>query len=223
MWLIMSENNESLKQRFPSVANACLIAAQEYMMRILRQSDGLASQIPEYPIYEGNSTQFIQMGRLDIGEKSDLSVEAEFQGVSELKAASGGGAIRNEDIRYTRLEEFKGMLYDIAFALSDIRGKMIFSEMDTILDKAGRTTDAGGQNFSFELWLNTLEKLEIEFDEDGKPVMPAAVIPPAMLPTVNRVFAEADQDAEKKQLLRDLIERKREEFNAKEANRKLVD
>ena len=202
---------------------AGLTASQEYMMLIFRQSDGFASQIPEYPIYEGDSTQFLQMGRLDIGEKSDPSIENDIRNASELKEASGGGMIRKEDIRHIRLEEFKGMLQEIAYQLSKARGKMIFSELNTMLDDAGQTTDAGGREFSFELWLQTLEKLEFEFDENGKPLYPTMVIPPAMLPTVNRVFAEADQDEDKKQQLGNLLRRKREAFNAKEANRKLVD
>lgn len=211
------------KQHFSQVAIACMMAAQQYIMQMLRHGDGFVSQVQQFPIYEGRNTLYMQIGTSEIGQLKEMLHEGGSEEVSNLSEVSGQGYIKTEDIRAVRLEAFSEMLFNIAKGLEEGRGRAFYSELNTILDRAGRTFSARGEPFSFEILLETLEKTEIAFDELGKPIWPALVVPPSLAPVVARVFRDAATDTRKDQALRELLHRKREAFNAKEANRKLVD
>jgi len=211
------------KQRFPQVSNACNLAIEQYIMQVMRYGDSFISQIPQYPIYEGENTLYTQMGTAEIGEQTNATHEVSAEEIAALHEVSGRGSIKNDDIRSVHLEALAEMLFNIAQGLQEGRGRTFYSELNSILHKAGRASNAKGEPFTFELWLQVLENMEFEFDEQGNPIWPTMVIPPAMEPAVKRVFQEADADAQKTQALRELLHRKREAFNAKEADRKLVD
>jgi hypothetical protein len=85
-------------------------------------------------------------------------------------------------------------------------------------DAAGTATDAGGNPFSFELYLEGLNRIELQFDSDGNPKMPTLVMHPSMAERLRSLppITSAQQKA-----LDELIERKRTEFNARRRHRKL--
>lgn len=211
------------KQRFPLVAKGAGIAINEFIMQFFRHSDAFANKIPEYPVYEGYSMAIVQMGKASIGEMPDQEVNDSIAMSSSLQQIVGTGEIVPEDIRMINLEEFRAMLLDIATGLTESRGRTMFSQLDDILDKAGRTTDAEGKPFTFELWLHGIESIDFEFDDNGNPLYPTLVIHPAMSATVEKVFAEVEKDPILRQKLNDVLNRKREAYYAKEANRKLAD
>ena len=85
-------------------------------------------------------------------------------------------------------------------------------------DAAGTGADAGGRPFSFELYLEGLERMELQFDREGKPEMPTLIVAPSMAEHLRSLppITPAQQKA-----LDELIERKRTEFNARRRHRKL--
>lgn len=83
---------------------------------------------------------------------------------------------------------------------------------------AGTAMDAGGRPFSFELFLEGLERIELQFDRDGKPHLPTLVVHPSM---AEKLRSMPPPTAEQQKALDDLIERKRTEFNARRRHRKL--
>jgi hypothetical protein len=85
-------------------------------------------------------------------------------------------------------------------------------------EAAGTTADAGGRPFSFELYLEGLERIEIQFDREGNPVLPALVIHPSM---AEQLRSQPPITPEQQKAMDDLIERKRTEFNARRRHRKL--
>lgn len=93
----------------------------------------------------------------------------------------------------------------------------IFGQMGEILREAGQDIDAQGQPLSMGLLLKALEKIEIDFDADGKPKMPTLVVHPEMA----KKLAETPPTPEEEKQLEALIERKRQEFYARRRVRKL--
>ena len=63
--------------------------------------------------------------------------------------------------------------------------------------------------------LQTFEKMEIEFDKDGKPIMPTIFISPQ---DGQRLSAPTNEDL---QALKQILERKKQEFDARQRHRKL--
>jgi len=90
-----------------------------------------------------------------------------------------------------------------------------FSQMSDISEAVGTTVDAGGIPMSWDLVNELLERIEIPFDHDGNPSIPALVLSPetaARIPTIT-----PDQ-----QRVRDeIIERKRQDFLARRRTRRL--
>ena len=94
----------------------------------------------------------------------------------------------------------------------------LFDILRRTSDAAGTATDAGGKPFSFELFLASLEKIDISFDENGKPELPTLVVNPVL---AKQIQAMPPTTAEQQKLVDELIERKRREHYARRRDRKL--
>jgi hypothetical protein len=93
-----------------------------------------------------------------------------------------------------------------------------FRAFERTCDAAGTGTDARGKPFSFELYLAGLEKIELQFDRDGQPILPTLVVHPTMAKQLESLPPPTEEQL---RAYNDLIERKRKEFNARRRYRKL--
>lgn len=103
-------------------------------------------------------------------------------------------------------------------------GRRLFSER--LEEEPINRLDGAGRRFSPELYLEILESLEMSFDDEGnwnEPDFWQERPNPAMLKTIEAVRKRFDEEPELKSKLDTLLKRKREAFNDREANRKLVD
>ena len=71
--------------------------------------------------------------------------------------------------------------------------------------------------------LEMLEKLLVEFDDDGNPEWPIMVTHPTNRASTEEALKELHENPVFKHLLDNLVTRKREEHRARESNRRLVD
>jgi hypothetical protein len=111
-----------------------------------------------------------------------------------------------------------GWAEDLARMLS----KQMYAKLDEANDKAGTGVDAGGKEISQELLLEMFEKVELDFDADGKPTH-VFVAHPTMAEHMHRKWQEWERDPEFMKKYNALMTRKHEEWRARESNRKLVD
>jgi hypothetical protein len=65
--------------------------------------------------------------------------------------------------------------------------------------------------------------VQIAFDEQGNPRLPTLHIGPDLEASASQVLEEASKDPSAQARLNEIIERKREEWNAEQDRRKLVD
>lgn len=93
---------------------------------------------------------------------------------------------------------------------------MVLKSMSTVTASTGNVIDAGGKKFSFELLVETLEKIEWSLDEDDELVMPSIVMHPNHMKGLPSEATPA-QEA----ILDELKQRKREELLAKRRSRRL--
>jgi hypothetical protein len=94
----------------------------------------------------------------------------------------------------------------------------IFGRIGALAEAAGTASNAGGQPISHELVLAQYEKMEIDFDERGNPILPTMVGSPEMIEAYKRL---GEPSAEIEERFQKMIARKREEFNARRRSRKL--
>lgn len=89
--------------------------------------------------------------------------------------------------------------------------------------EAGTVTDAGGRPFSAELYIESVEKMEFSFDDDGTWKMPTMVMHPSRVEAFRRETRRLDTDPVLHARLTKIVDEKREAWRAREARRTLVD
>lgn len=95
--------------------------------------------------------------------------------------------------------------------------------MDEACESAGTVTHAKGRPFTAELYIEALEPVEFTFDPDGRWNMPTLVMHPDNVPRVQAELARLDSEPELHARLTAMVDRKRELWRAREANRVLAD
>jgi hypothetical protein len=173
--------------------------------RLMKAKDSLYASIPEAPPWEATPTTQNTMPTGEIVENKPLMIESRI-------------VINWDDVRSCNLDA----LAEQADAMADERLSIVmphfFKVFERTCDAAGTGTDARGKPFSFELYLAGLEKIELQFDRDGQPILPTLVVHPTMAKQMESLPPPTE---EQQRAYNDLIERKRREFNARRRYRKL--
>ncbi len=120
---------------------------------------------------------------------------------------------------------------DIARQADTIADQMIgqivpnmFATLKETTEEVGNVVDAAGRPFSFELFLESIEKVHIDFDEvTGQPHLPTMFVGPKLADRIQTLLPEWDKNAEYKARFDALIAQKKVDWNDRESNRKLVD
>jgi hypothetical protein len=120
----------------------------------------------------------------------------------------------------------KAIYESIAKARSEIaiQGRRMVSER--LEEEPVPKVDAAGRPFTAELYLEVLEAMELQFDRNGtwkEPDFWQEVPNPRMKLRIDQEMERFNREPDLKQKLDSLLDRKRQDFNDREANRKLVD
>lgn len=103
------------------------------------------------------------------------------------------------------------------------KSELFFKTMDDATKKSGNRINARGKKFSFELFLELLEKITIDFDDDGNPKLPELIVGPELMLKLKLMIPEWESNEEYTKKFEQIIKKKRQEWNDSESNRKLVD
>lgn len=90
-------------------------------------------------------------------------------------------------------------------------------------ERTGNVVNAAGQSFNPEHFLSLLEKIEIEFDDDGRHNTLSLVGPPGFQNQLDAKMNVWMKDASFKNKHDEIMNKKRQEWYDRESNRKLVD
>ena len=93
-----------------------------------------------------------------------------------------------------------------------------FERIGELTNAVGNTVDARGQPLTFELLLQGFERVQVDFDEEGNPILPKLVVGPEMYAAFQKLPPPTE---EQQKLWDEMIERKRREFNDNRRHRKL--
>ena len=142
---------------------------------------------------------------------------------TEYQAASSEFQIKKEDVIAKGAMAYVENLRDAAEEMKRQKAGYLFEKMKEVTDKTGNVVNGKGQPFSFELFVEMIKKIWIDFDEDGKPIMPTMVVSPELGEKLRVILPEWEKKPEYKKIIDDIIEKKRKEWNDRESHRKLVD
>ena len=164
---------------------------------------GPLADIPKSIIFEGNKTVVVREdGSVEEGglEESRVEIRVELAEVEEMT--------------------HEMVLDKINSAAEEMAGKLkksFYEQIEKSANEVGNVVDAGGEPFSIDRLLEMLEKIDIDFDEAGNPTL-VMVAGTKLKSSIDKVLA----DPENNRRYHALMERKKEEWRARESNRKLV-
>lgn len=138
------------------------------------------------------------------------------------KEISGKVSIKTEDIQSGNPLKVLHLIDQMALQMAQEQSKMMFTELGKICTEANQKIDFKGAKFNPDMLLQIMEKILIEFDADGNMKNLMFVVGPQMADRVKDEMEKADKDPEFRKKHEALMARKRGEWRAREASRKLV-
>ena len=151
---------------FPEIKKKIIETWNTYFIRKQKAERGIWSKIPSRAHHEGD--------RWIIARADGTSSETEYKEISSTFL------IEARDYTKISPEEVKAILDGVA---EDMAGKMSRDLYQTLYESS-QSIDAGGRNFSRELYLEMIESIEIDFDNAGNPIFPALIMYPRMIESV---------------------------------------
>lgn len=115
------------------------------------------------------------------------------------------------------IEKHDAMVMDLVQKQTHLIRERMTSEIPE-----SQTLDAKGRKFDAQLLIELLEKMQIEFYPDGRPhelLVDGSLFTPERMAAVEK---EIESNPELKRRFDEMMERKKEEWRAREADRKLV-
>lgn len=119
-------------------------------------------------------------------------------------------------------EEFFGVPFRLGAQMAGEQAKTLYSKL-TRPSPHGMPLQWKIGELKFEDLLAVWERMELDFGSDGKPLWPTIVLQPAAHAEVVEKMKHWHEDPAFRKKWEELIERKRKEFDAREACRRLVD
>jgi hypothetical protein len=141
---------------------------------------------------------------------------------SEYKAIRAELSLRKTIPSEVRARELEGQLEEASGAIAQQQERMLFTTVSDAVERVGNAIDARGKPFHPSLLHEALRKIWVDFDESGQPILPTIVVHPDMLKKIGPKIKEWEADKKLKAEFDELMAQKREEWLARESNRKLV-
>jgi len=173
--------------------------------RLMEAKDQVWAMIPRAEPTEAVPTTQNTMPSGEVVQNPPVTLEAKF-------------VLRYYDIRSSSADALAEQMDSAADQNLSVVMPHFFDILRRTSQAAGTASDAGGKPFSFELFLASLEKIDISFDDSGKPELPTLVVGPEL---AKQIQAMPPITAEQRKLVDELIERKRKEHYARRRDRKL--
>jgi hypothetical protein len=125
--------------------------------------------------------------------------------------------IDHDSIRNTDIEDYTRMLHELATANIRVTKRQSLHDIGEVSEAVGTSIDAEGAPFSFDMVLDGLERISLEFDDEGNPLLPTLLMHPRMLDAIREFRPTPEQEGRQAEI----IERKRREYHAQKRNRRL--
>lgn len=193
---------------FPGIKRKVEEDINSYMKELIRQEPFLSEFRVEHHFEGDKSLIKTEDGQTDLSNYKKLSSEVQIK--IEDVITKGPQAL---------VEPFRTMAGEI----KKQKAKVVFDKLNETTTRTGRRIDTKGRPFNFESFMESMEKILIDFDEQGNPYLPTVVIPPEMVATIKEKLSEWKANPEYEKRFQELIEKKRKEWIDRESNRKLVD
>jgi hypothetical protein len=180
-----------------------------YLRQKEREYLGYFATAPIHTHYEGD--------RWTIQREDGTSSESTYR---EIEAEM---SIPTDEVANLTPDRIARELDSVAQDLARKMRQGIMEDLNQAIDRAGTAVDAKGGPLTKEAFLRLLDRMLLAFDKDGSLIPPAIVMHPRMWEAYEEEMKSWEQDPEFIALHEEIVERKREQWRARESCRKLVD
>lgn len=181
----------------------------EYTFRqTINSSLGIIGEVPRAVIHEGRRTTMIR--------ESGVAEE------TPMFRASTALEIKASEVPTITIATLVGRVQRAAEHIAEQVQSGGLQSISDACDIVGNVVDAEGAPFSADLYLKTLEKLQFDFDSEGKALLPTLVVPESKRAQAQNALESLKTDPEMSARFSRLVSAKKEEWLAREASRKLV-
>lgn len=188
---------------FPKIKNFISSNFHKYIKDEVNKSHILTNTQKQY-YHEGNSFSISNESANTFSSNTYTSFEHPFQ-------------ISKNEILKDGIKAFYNKAPTLIKKMQEAGEQLFFKTINTTCDQSGNTVNGINKSFEDSL-VEAFEKMDIDFDEKLNPKI-NIIVPPQMIKTIQEI--RANHELEKKFNI--LLDKKREEFHARENNRKLVD
>lgn len=188
---------------FPKIKNSIANNFNKYIRDEINKSQILTNIHKKY-YHEGNSFSISNESASTFSSTTCKSFEHPFE-------------LSKDEILNDGIKAFYKKAPALIKKMQEYGEQLFFKTINTTCDQSGNTVNVISKSFEDSL-LEAFEKIDVDFDEKLNPTI-NIIIPPQMLKKSQEI--RANQEFEKK--FKILLDKKREEFYARENNRKLVD
>lgn len=181
-----------------------------FFQKYIRQKARAISPIADVPL------RYLHEGRGMKVKRADQSESTE--GMQQLSSTMEIKIDEIPEITFDKvIAKYDGMILDMVRKQTGFALERLNEEIPS-----SQSVDAKGKKIDAELILQMLEKIEVEFNPDGSPQELLVVGGLVSTERMKEISEEFQNNPELQQRYDELIARKREEWHAREACRKLV-
>jgi hypothetical protein len=100
--------------------------------------------------------------------------------------------------------------------------RVFSSNFERVTAEVGNAINANGAPFTLELYLDALDRIDVEFDSFGFPIWPILSGHPATLEALRREFERFRSSSQLRDRAEAIVRKKREDWRVRESSRRLV-
>ncbi len=156
------------------------------------------------------------------GDRQEIIREDGTEEVTQYTIASSQIEIDLTDYEQLTVDELAYRVYMAGNDIGNQQAEFIFEKIERSSSTIGHNYDAGGQPLSVELFLDTLESIDITFDADFNPIWPTIIVGPGLEKKMKEIIVEIETSTSNKERFENIMVYKRRKWLDREASRKLV-
>ena len=196
--------------KFPGTEECLGKLALAYVSRKARAASPVLSEIGRHVMYEGRVTRVVRHDKTETETGLD-TVTATLEVEKDL------------DVGLFTLEYIMKKLDEMVEQTASGASKAFYKQLNSTLEDLGRTVDMKGKPFDEGHLLTMLESIDHQFDADGSWKPPHIVVGSSLFERIKKLGMLNGEASEEFLRKRDeIINRKRDEYHRREANRILA-
>ena len=188
--------------------NASFSKAVRRFLFLRSREDGFLKQIRPHAIHEGRNAAIV---------RPDETVDP-----TELKKSEASLLMTYEEIEDVDLLAIMNKMSEMAAQFRDQNAKHIFETLNDVTTKTGQVVNAAGRPLTNDDLIHMMERIQLDFERNQEAGDASLVVHPDMVPVLKRLEGEMNRSVDLKKRWKEVMEKKKDEYRQREADRNLA-